>query len=61
MEILLQIQSDALDSLDISKLSWEEYLYRVRKGKFRIIFSQKEGEKNIIINLDYRGNIYKNL
>ena len=42
LDILLQIETDSLSNLDISKLSGEEDLYRVRKGVFRIIFRKKE-------------------
>jgi mRNA-degrading endonuclease RelE of RelBE toxin-antitoxin system len=44
--------------LDCKKLKWEQNLYRIRKWKIRIIF-RKDLEKWIIVNIDYRGNIYK--
>lgn len=62
LEIILDIMKkisnwDVLD-LDSKKLKWEKDLYRVRKWKIRIIF-KKEWTKWIIINIDYRENIYK--
>jgi mRNA-degrading endonuclease RelE of RelBE toxin-antitoxin system len=44
--------------LDYKKLKWEQNLYRVRKWKMRIIF-RKVLEKWIIVNIDFRGSVYK--
>lgn len=46
------IQLD-LEELDVKKLQWEEGLYRVRKGKIRIIF-KKTKEEAKIIDVNYR-------
>ena len=56
--ILEQIMISDIEMLDVKKLSWEKDLFRVRKWKIRIIFRDEWG-KNDIINIDYRGNIYK--
>lgn len=47
-----------LPGLDIEKLSGFVDLYRVRKGKYRIVFRKHEsfGE---VINLQVRGQVYK--
>ena len=37
-EILLKIKSKNLESLDIKKLKGREDIFRIRKGKLRIIF-----------------------
>ncbi len=57
-DILRKILTRTLDGLDVKKLVWEKDLFRVRKWKMRIIF-RDEWEKMTIINVDYRGNIYK--
>ena len=47
-----------LDWLDIKKLEWEINLFRIRKGKIRIIFKKLENSW-VIIDLNYRDKIYK--
>ena len=46
--------------LDIKKLQWEENLYRLRIGKYRVIF-EKQDKKLIIFVIDIgsRWDIYK--
>ncbi|MDD2693341.1 MAG: hypothetical protein PHY14_00235 [Candidatus Gracilibacteria bacterium] len=60
LEILEQISNLHLDNLDVKKLAGETDLFRVRKGKIRIIF-RKVGQKGMIVNIDYRGDVYKDL
>ena len=50
----------SLEWLDIKKLQWETNLFRVRKWKIRIIF-KKENFKWIIIDINYRSKIYKDI
>ena len=57
MQLISQIIWTNLSGLDLKQLKWEKDLFRIRKGKFRIIF-RKDWERNTIINIDYRGNIY---
>ncbi len=58
--LLEKIKNLELDWLDVKKLQGEKYLYRVRKGKIRIIF-KKIDDKSTIINIDYRNKVYKKL
>jgi len=58
LEILEKILADTLDTLDVSSITWKENLYRVRKWKIRIIF-EKTHIWNKIIDINFRGNIYK--
>lgn len=58
--IMLAIQSGEWTALDMKKLMHEEDLYRVRTGKIRIVFRMVNG-KWVVVNIDYRGDVYKNL
>ncbi len=60
LAILEKILSGNTAWLDLRKLEWNHYLFRIRKGKIRIVFSSESGG-NKIINLDYRDSIYNNL
>lgn len=40
------------------KLKGYENLYRIRHGKFRIVY-RKEKTTNILVNIDYRKDIYR--
>jgi len=50
----------AIKELDIKKLQWEENLYRLRIGKYRVIF-EKQDKKLIILVVDIgsRWDVYK--
>jgi mRNA interferase RelE/StbE len=53
---------DICKELDCKKLINREGLYRIRKGKIRIIFEVDWRKKIIIVALiDFRGRVYKNL
>jgi mRNA-degrading endonuclease RelE of RelBE toxin-antitoxin system len=41
-DVLKKLSSSEIDSLDIKKLKGREDIYRVRKGKIRIIFRLQE-------------------
>ena len=58
--ILEKILKRDLDELDYKKLKTEEWLYRARKGDIRILF-KKNGNSWLLVNIDYRGNIYKKI
>jgi mRNA interferase RelE/StbE len=54
---------DAIDKIpqgDIKKMQGEKYppLYRLRVGKYRIIYNFTE-EEVIIVKIDTRGDVYK--
>lgn len=60
--VLHDIQSGNTKHLDIQKLQGSQGLYRVRISSIRIIY--RVGQDNThydIIDIEYRGNIYKNL
>ena len=49
-----------LAGLDVKKIKWENNLYRIRKAKIRIVFKKLE-DSWIIIDINYRDKIYKDL
>lgn len=51
------ILKNKLERLDIKKLVGSRNLYRLRIGKIRIIYQEKNNI-NSIIDIDYRGSIY---
>jgi len=53
--LLLKVRGGDLVGLDVKKLVGGGGLYRVRKGKIRIVFDAE----NKVIDIDFRGNIYK--
>ena len=57
----LEYFDDVFDTLDIKKLKWYENRYRLRVGKYRILFEKYE-DKLVILVIDVwsRGDIYKN-
>ena len=55
--IILDIQNNNLAFYDIKKMSWYKYLYRLKKGKIRIVFEKNENIK--ILKIDNRWDIYK--
>ena len=54
--ILLRIKDGSLLGLDIKKLKNTEDIYRVRKGRLRIIFQKKEAEKYNILTIERRSD-----
>jgi len=54
--ILLRIKDGSLLGLNIKKLKNCEDIYRVRKGRLRIIFQKKEGEKYNILTIERRSD-----
>jgi mRNA-degrading endonuclease RelE of RelBE toxin-antitoxin system len=57
-EIMLAIHLNETNALNVKKLVNEADSYRVRSGNIRIIY-KKTSTGNKIINIDFRGNIYK--
>ena len=59
IKALYKIGDDDLKGLDISQMSGSHQVYRCRVGKIRIVF-QKTPSGNIVMDLGFRGGIYKN-
>lgn len=60
ISVIGKIADNNLKNLDIKSLSLHYNLYRCRTGKIRIIFQKREGE-NYILDVGFRGGIYKKL
>ncbi|CAG0984457.1 hypothetical protein METP2_02182 [Methanosarcinales archaeon] len=61
-EAMLALKEDPvpIKSLDITKLKSEKNKYRIRKGKFRIVYEVIWDQKVILIHrVDFRGTAYK--
>ena len=58
--IIKDIINNDLDNYDIKKLSWYKNVFRIRKGKIRIVF-KKENKKNILLRIETRWDVYKGL
>ena len=61
-ESMLVLKEDPvpIKSLDITKLKGEKNKYRIRKGKFRIVYEVIWEQKVILIHrVDFRGDVYK--
>ena len=54
------LANNELKNLDIKRLHAPYELYRCRVGKIRILF-QKRGDKNFILDIGFRGGIYKKI
>lgn len=57
---ILKIVANDLSGIKTKKLKGFDNLFSVRKGKIRIVF-RHEDNLNIIINIDYRDQVYKDL
>ena len=60
-EAILVLKEDPvpIKSLDITKLKGEKNKYRIRKGKFRIVYEVIWEQRLILIHrVDFRGNAY---
>lgn len=61
-EAILVLKEDPVPvkSLDIAKLKGEKNKYRIRKGKFRIVYEVIWEQKLILIHrVDFRGDVYE--
>jgi len=57
---ILKTDPIPIRSLDIAKLKGENNKYRIRKGKFRIVYEVVWEQKLILIHrIDFRGDVYK--
>lgn len=54
--LLLKIISRDFNNLDIKKLKGREDIYRVRKGKIRIIFRIENKEKLFVLAIERRND-----
>ena len=49
-----------IKTLDIAKLKGEKNKYRIRKGRFRIVYEVMWEQKVVLIHrVDFRGDVYK--
>lgn len=55
---LQAIDQDRFEGFDVKKLVWFEDLYRIRIGKWRIIF-RKESSGNKVLKIESRWDVYK--
>jgi len=59
--ILLKIKSGTFDNLDIKKLKGRDDVYRVRKGKIRIIYRFSKKEIYLLVIEKRNDKTYKNI
>ena len=61
-DILLKIKSDSLRGFDLKKLKNHDDIFRIRKGKLRIIFKRQDDGQYFILAIERRSdNTYNNL
>ncbi len=60
IKALYKIGDNELAGLDVAQMSGPHQLYRCRVGKIRIVF-QKRPSGNVVMDLGFRGDVYKNL
>lgn len=58
LRVVLQIIQLEVEALDCKKMKGFTDIYRVRIGKWRIVFEKKESEGRIV-DINTRGDIYK--
>lgn len=58
LRALKAVASDAYQSLDVKKLIGQDNLYRIRIGKWRIVFRKERGG-NKILKIESRWDVYK--
>lgn len=60
-DILSKLEANKISGLDIKKLKGQRNIFRVRKGKIRIIYMYKDGQINLL-TIDRRNDsTYNNL
>ena len=57
-KITYQLEINNLDKLKMKKMKGFKNLFSVRVGKIRIVFMREKSE-NLVLDIDYRKNIYK--
>ncbi|MBI4234921.1 type II toxin-antitoxin system RelE/ParE family toxin [Candidatus Peregrinibacteria bacterium] len=60
IEAIDQIALGEVANLDVKRLSAEYEVYRCRVDKIRILF-QKRGDGNYVLDIGFRGDVYKKL
>lgn len=60
LKIFQDIKNLNLKKHDVKALKDFSGLFRLRKGKIRVIFT-KQNNIGFIVNVDFRGSLYKNL
>ncbi|MBI5755149.1 hypothetical protein HZA41_02940 [Candidatus Peregrinibacteria bacterium] len=58
LAVLDDVRILRLDGLDVLALSGYKDIFRVRKSRFRIIFSKKDG-RGYLLEVNYRKDAYK--
>ena len=58
IKALFRIGDNDLKGLDVTQMSGSCALYRCRVGKIRIIFQKREGG-NVVMDLGFRGGVYR--
>lgn len=58
--LINKILANDITELKVKKLKGFPDLYKVRYRKIRIVFRREEN-KNVLVNIDYRNKVYKNL
>lgn len=61
ISVIAAILSNHLEGLDIKPLRGKKNWFRCRIGNIRIIFVRLGSGLNEVIDIDFRGNIYKDL
>jgi mRNA-degrading endonuclease RelE of RelBE toxin-antitoxin system len=59
IKAMYRIGDDDLKGLDIVPMSGPHQFYRCRVGKIRILF-QKRPSGNVVMDMGFRGGVYKN-
>lgn len=54
--ILLKIKSNSLSGFDLKKLKNCDNIFRIRKGKLRIIFKKKDDGQYLILTIERRSD-----
>ena len=60
MEIFQDIRILNLGRYDVQPLKGFKGLFRLRKGKIKIVFT-KQNNMGVIVNADFRGGVYKGI
>jgi mRNA-degrading endonuclease RelE of RelBE toxin-antitoxin system len=59
LELWRKIINNDIANLKPKKLTGFRNYYRIRSGKLRLVYKIEDGQ-NILVNIDYRKDIYKN-
>ena len=53
-QLLIKVQSGQTDGLDIKKLKGREDIFRIRKGKIRIIYRSDGNKRFFVLSIERR-------